>query len=659
MHPSTTRAEALASRAAGVFALAYGLFGYLFFFASFGLYWVAFLADRWVPITVNQRPGEAAPLGLAVAVDLALVLLFGLQHSVMARPAFKRWWTRTVPPALERSTYVLLASFFLTLLMLLWQPIPGVVWQFDSPAGQAVLWTLFALGIPLCVVASFQIDHFDLLGLRQVWLQFRGRPYTPPEFTEPWLYRVVRHPIQLGVLLLLWPLPTMTVGHLLLASAMTIYILIGLYFEERDLVAEFGERYRAYRRRVPGLIPLPVGRIVPKSLRSRLRFRLGLFAFVSITVLALSALLLLAADVASASGSESGAALSTPVSPGSADRLAPVESGCPTFSWTSAPGAEGYEIAVYEVTAEPSLDIGTDPVLHRHLPAGANSWTPAADRCLDPGGRYAWSIRPLLSDDSSAWSEPLLLAVAAGPTAPRVQHDEDAPRPRRSSPASVDKPVKRSRNGGARGTADGGGAPAPRGGDGSTPRAAASPLVILPAPDLVVQGSIQTASDFIYSETKLLRVWVPAVSFAPSIPTEDDVWRVSTEGYGFISSIPDSVASVDLIAVVPRLPDGATVTFFDCQYGDLSATDDLTLTFRLRRRLTSQSTATVMAEVSTTSVSNSSGPRGAFDGSIEDPDTNPSSASYYIEGTFAPDVIGNDLRFYGCSLDLETRTVRP
>lgn len=650
MHPSTSRADAPTSRGARFFALVYGLFSYLFFLASFGVYWVAFLADRWVPITVNHRPGEAVSPGLAVAVDLALVLLFGLQHSVMARPGFKRWWTRIVPPALERSTYVLLASFFLTLVMLLWQPIPGVVWQVDSPAGQAVLWTLFALGIPLSVAASFQIDHFDLFGLRQVWLQFRGLPYTPPELAEPWLYRMIRHPIQLGVLLLLWPLPTMTLGHLLLATSMTIYILIGLYFEERDLVAQFGERYRAYRRRVPGLIPLPLGRVVPASLRSRLRFRLGLFAFVSITVLALSALLLLAADVASASGSGSGAARSTPVSPGAADRLAPVETGCPTFSWTSTPDAMGYEIAVYEVTAEPSLDIGTEPVLHRHLPAGANSWTPAADRCLKLGGRYAWSIRPLLPDGSSVWSEPLLVAVAAGLPTPRLQHDEDPPRPGRPSAPSVDKSVKRFRDGAAERVASRGGTP---------PRSAVSPLVILPAPDLVVQGSIQTASDFIYSETKLVRVWVPAVSFAPSLPTEDDVWRVSVDGYGFISSIPDSVASVDLIAVVPRLPDGATVTFFDCYYGDLSATDDLTLTFRLRRRLTSQSTATVMAEVSTTSVSNSPGPHGVFDGSIEDADTTPSSASYYVEGTFAPDGIGDDLRFYGCSLDLETRTVRP
>lgn len=274
MHPSTSRADTPASRGARFFALAYGLFSYLFFLASFGVYWVAFLADRWVPITVNHRPGEAVSPGLAVAVDLALVLLFGLQHSVMARPGFKRWWTRIVPPALERSTYVLLASFFLTVVMLLWQPIPGVVWQVDSPVGQTVLWVLFALGLPLGVAASFQIDHFDLFGLRQVWLQFRGRPYTLPEFAEPWLYRVIRHPIQLGVLLLLWPLPTMTVGHLLLASSMTVYILIGLYFEERDLVAEFGERYRTYRRRVPGLIPLPVRRIVPQSLRSSLERQL-------------------------------------------------------------------------------------------------------------------------------------------------------------------------------------------------------------------------------------------------------------------------------------------------------------------------------------------------------------------------------------------------
>lgn len=255
MHPSTHRTDAPASPAGGAFALAYGLFAYLLFLASFGLYWVLFLADRWAPITVNRRPGEGLPVAAAVAVDLGLVLLFGLQHSVMARPAFKRRWTRVVPPALERSTYVLLASLMLGLLMVCWQPLPEVVWQVEAPMGRGLLWTLFALGLPVSVLASFQIDHFDLFGLRQVWARFRGRSYAPPELVEPWLYRVVRHPIQLGVLLLLWPLPTMTAGHLLLATSMTLYMLIGLYFEERDLVASFGEHYRAYRRRVPGLVP--------------------------------------------------------------------------------------------------------------------------------------------------------------------------------------------------------------------------------------------------------------------------------------------------------------------------------------------------------------------------------------------------------------------
>jgi protein-S-isoprenylcysteine O-methyltransferase Ste14 len=255
MNPSTTPRHASAGRAGGVFSLAYGLVSYFLFGASFCVYWIAFLADRWVPITVNHRPGDALPPWAAVAVDLGLVLLFGLQHSVMARPGFKRWWTRIVPAGLERSTYVLLASLFLALLMAAWQPLPEILWQVDAAAGRALLWTLFALGLPVCVVASFQIDHFDLLGLRQAWAHFRDRPYTPPQFVQPWLYRVVRHPIQLGVLLMLWPLPTMTVGHLLLATSMTGYMLIGLYFEERDLIAAFGERYREYRYRVPGLIP--------------------------------------------------------------------------------------------------------------------------------------------------------------------------------------------------------------------------------------------------------------------------------------------------------------------------------------------------------------------------------------------------------------------
>lgn len=261
MKPSTTRHDASApwpgdrSPLTALGALTYALVSYLLFAATFCVYWVAFLADRWVPVTVNHRPGETLPLGAAVAVDLGLVLLFGLQHSVMARPGFKRWWKRFVPPASERSTYVLLASVCLALLMAFWQPIEAVVWDVDAPLGRALLWSLFALGLPVSTLASFQIDHFDLFGLRQAWFRFRNRPYAPPELVEPWLYRVVRHPIQLGVLLLLWPLPTMTGGHLLLAVSMTVYVLIGLAFEERDLIAVFGERYREYRRRVPKLIP--------------------------------------------------------------------------------------------------------------------------------------------------------------------------------------------------------------------------------------------------------------------------------------------------------------------------------------------------------------------------------------------------------------------
>jgi poly(3-hydroxybutyrate) depolymerase/protein-S-isoprenylcysteine O-methyltransferase Ste14 len=267
MNTQPTSTPRPGSRAGGFLAVIYGILAYLAFAGSFGVYWIAFLADRWVPVTVNRRPGGAAPAWLAVAVDLGLVLLFGLQHSVMARPAFKRWWARWVPPAVERSTYVLVASLLLGLLMALWQPLPRIVWQVESGLGATLLWSLFALALPLTLVASFQIDHFELLGLRQVWAHFRGRTHQPPRFVEPWLYRIVRHPLQLGVLLMLWPLPTMTAGHLLLASSMTLYILVGLYFEERDLIARFGQRYRSYRQRVPGLLPVPVARLLSSPLR--------------------------------------------------------------------------------------------------------------------------------------------------------------------------------------------------------------------------------------------------------------------------------------------------------------------------------------------------------------------------------------------------------
>ncbi len=230
---------------------AYGLVCYAVFFATF-LYAIGFVGNLWVPKSMDGPP--AAPLAQALLIDLALLALFAIQHSVMARPAFKRRWTRIVPPPAERSTYVLFSSLALLALFALWQPLGGVVWDVAAPAGRAVLYGLFALGWLLVLVSTFLINHFDLFGLRQVWLHLLGKPYRPLPFKTPGLYRYVRHPLYLGWLLAFWATPTMTVTHLLFAVATSTYILIAIRFEERDLSTVHAE-YSEYRKRVPMLVP--------------------------------------------------------------------------------------------------------------------------------------------------------------------------------------------------------------------------------------------------------------------------------------------------------------------------------------------------------------------------------------------------------------------
>lgn len=230
---------------------AYGLVCYAVFFATF-LYAIGFVGNLWVPKSMDGPP--AAPFGQALLIDLALLALFAIQHSVMARPAFKRRWTRIVPAPAERSTYVLFSSLALLLLFAFWQPLGGVVWDVTSPAGRAVLYGLFAFGWLLVLVSTFLINHFDLFGLRQVWLHLRGKPYRPLPFKTPGLYRYVRHPLYLGWLFAFWATPTMTVTHLLFAVATAAYILIAIQFEERDLTA-FHSEYSDYRKRVPMLVP--------------------------------------------------------------------------------------------------------------------------------------------------------------------------------------------------------------------------------------------------------------------------------------------------------------------------------------------------------------------------------------------------------------------
>jgi protein-S-isoprenylcysteine O-methyltransferase Ste14 len=230
----------------------YGIFSYVVFFATF-LYLVGFIGNLWVPKSIDSSPEVA--LVNALLIDLALVAIFGIQHSVMARPAFKRWWTRIVPESAERSTYVLLSSLALILLMVFWQPMGGMVWTVMSAPGRIAMYGAFAFGWGLLLLSTFLISHFDLFGLRQVWLQLLGKPYQPVSFRMPMLYRHVRHPLYVGWLFSIWATPTMTVTHLVFAIATTAYILIAIPFEERDLIAEHPE-YAEYRRRVPMLVPL-------------------------------------------------------------------------------------------------------------------------------------------------------------------------------------------------------------------------------------------------------------------------------------------------------------------------------------------------------------------------------------------------------------------
>jgi protein-S-isoprenylcysteine O-methyltransferase Ste14 len=235
-------------------ALAYGVASYLVFQAVF-LYAVGFVGNILVPRSIDSGPG--GPPWSAALVDVPLFLLFAVPHSVMARPAFKRWWTRFVPAPVERSTYVLVSSLTFALLFWQWRSIPGLVWDVTSPAGRWLLAAIFWLGWAVVLLSTFLIDHFDFFGLRQVNLYASGREYTPPEFKTGGLYRYVRHPLMLGFLLAFWATPAMTLGHLLFALASTAYILIALRIEERDLVSFYGDRYRAYQTQAGMLFPLP------------------------------------------------------------------------------------------------------------------------------------------------------------------------------------------------------------------------------------------------------------------------------------------------------------------------------------------------------------------------------------------------------------------
>jgi len=239
------------SRAA---SLVFAIVCYAIFFATF-LYLISFVGDlSFAPVTVNFGGPESPPL-VAAVVDIVLIALFGVQHSIMARQGFKRWWTQFVPWPTERSVFVLASSIALIIMFLFWRPIDRVIWEIQNPIFSDITWILFWAGWGTILISTFLINHFELFGLQQAWLYARGRKSEPPHMCEPMLYRFVRHPMMTGFFLAFWATPRMTAGHLLLAVGLSVYILIALRYEERDLVTLFGADYENYRARVGMLVP--------------------------------------------------------------------------------------------------------------------------------------------------------------------------------------------------------------------------------------------------------------------------------------------------------------------------------------------------------------------------------------------------------------------
>jgi protein-S-isoprenylcysteine O-methyltransferase Ste14 len=244
--------------------LTYGVLSYVIFLGTF-LYLAGFMANLLVPRSVDSAPAE--PFWFAFLINTLLIMLFAVQHSVMARPTFKRWWTGIVPVPAERSTYVLFTCLALIVLFWQWRPMGGILWDVQHSAGRAAIHALSVLGWFTVLITTFLINHFDLFGLRQVWLHFRGKPYTHLGFVTPGPYKLIRHPLYIGWMMAFWATPTMSIAHLVFAAGMTGYMLVAIQLEERNLLEFHGEEYAEYRSRVPMLIPVSVKNKTPTTKR--------------------------------------------------------------------------------------------------------------------------------------------------------------------------------------------------------------------------------------------------------------------------------------------------------------------------------------------------------------------------------------------------------